>query len=50
MGDADDMVPDRIGDFNLSVNLPEPCIIEEEEKQQEETSGQDKVEEDNSDE
>ena len=36
----DDLIPDRIGNFDLNVNLPEPCVVEEEEEKQDDTSGQ----------
>ena len=39
MGDADDIVPDWIGDFDLNVHLDIPCTAEEIEE--EVTSDQD---------
>ena len=49
MGDANDMIPDRIGNFDLNVNLTEPCVVvKEQEEQHEDTSDQDKAAQDNS--
>ena len=36
LGEQDDMIPDRIGNFDLYVNLTEPCVIIEEEEEEEE--------------
>ena len=33
-GKPDDMIPDRIGNFDLNVNLTEPCVTTEEEEEE----------------